>query len=167
MIADFLKRFSPPGMSLKQEKRLFITGITVFALYSTSFFGRYFIAYNHLFRTDHGKQILIDGAVISDFRSLLGYFFIVFGLAALCMLGFVIYRYAYYRQGSMSIYLMKRLPKRREIHLRAWVIPLTAVLIHAAAAFIILMLYFMFYMLVTPKGCLPPDQWRILWGLSK
>lgn len=166
MINNFLIKYSPPGMDLKPEKRVFIWGITLSVFYSTFYyFARYAEAYHKLYERVGGRLTLNINAVMPDFRALLGQSLVGFIALSVVMLGFMIYHYIYYRQGSRSIYLMRRLPKKSEMHKRALTLPIIAVLICLAAAFILLMIYFAVYMLVTPKACRMPDQWQILWRL--
>lgn len=167
MITEFLKKYSPPGMDLKQEKRFLFIGYICSAVYSLfDFLGNYAMAYDRLYDYIGGKPVLNINAVMTDFRLLIKFSFIGFGITALVMLGFIIYRYAYYRQGSMSIYLMKRLPRKTEIHKRALVLPFLAVFICLLTAFLLLLLYFAVYMLATPDVSLTPNQWQKLWRIS-
>ena len=166
MISNFLDRYSPPGMELKQEKRIFIWGIILSILYSVFYWAaKYVEAYNSLFVYQNGKHLLNVNAEMPYFRALLGHSFIGFAILSVIMLGFIVYHYIYYRQGSMSIYLMKRLPKKSELHIRALAIPVIVVVLCVIIAFLLLMIYFAIYMLVTPKACLLPNQWQILWRL--
>lgn len=165
MKTDFLKRNSPPGMSMKQELGFFLTGMIASLLDSFRFLLRYSFESQNLYEVIDRKRVLIKGAIMPDFITLLDRSLIGFGLVALCMIGFIIYHYAYYRQGSKSIYLMKRLPKRSELHRRALTVPLLAMLTSALTAFILLLLYFAIYMLATPAECLTPDQWQKIWRI--
>lgn len=166
MMSKFLSKNSPPGMELKVEIKTFAWGMVLSIFYSTFYyFSKYVEAYNELFEYMGGKLVLNVNAVMPNFRALLGHSFIGFLFLSVIMVGFIVYHYIYYRQGSMSIYLMKRLPKKYEIHKRALTLPMMVLLICAVTVFILLMTYFVFYMLATPKACLPPYQWQILWRL--
>lgn len=166
MINNFLSKYSPPAMDLKQEKRVFVWGMILSNIYSLLYyFTNYTDALRELYEYIYGKRVLNFNATMPNFRSLLGNSFIGFGIVSAIMIGFIIYRYAYYRQGSMSIYLMKRLPQKYEIHKRALTLPIIVMILCLINAFILLMIYFAVYMLVTPKPCLAPDQWQILWRL--
>lgn len=166
MISEFIKRYSPPGMELKQEKKLFIWGMILSILYSIFYWSANYIeAYNSLFVYKNGMLLLNVNAEMPNFRALLGHSFIGFAILSVIMFGFIVYHYIYYRQGSMSIYLMKRIPKKSELHIRALAIPVIVVVLCFITAFILLMIYFAIYMLVTPKACLLPNQWQNLWRL--
>ena len=141
MKMDFLKKLVPPGMEYKPEFRFYITGLVFSGLYSLSFFIRYFDARYALYDHYDYKSVLIDGVKIADFSSILGSALVGFGLLAVCMLGFIVYHYLYYRQGSKSIYLMKRLPSKIEIHKRAIALPLLAILGCLVMALTIMLIY--------------------------
>lgn len=155
-MSDFFKRNSPPGMDLKPEWCVFLIG-NIFSLLISfcDFMNRYTDARNQLFTYVIDRRELIEGAVIVPFRNLLGPLFSGFFFVICFMLGCVIYRYSYYRQDSMSIYLMKRLSDRKELHRRALILPALAILATLAAALVAVLLYFMIYLLATPRACLP------------
>jgi uncharacterized membrane protein YqhA len=88
-----------------------------------------------------------------------------FLILALCMLALIVYHYAYHYQGSKSIYLMKRLPNRWEMHRRCITLPLLAALICLIAAIAFLLIYFGIYMVFTPKECLTLGQWQKIWSV--
>ena len=131
---------------------------------SLSFFKHYFEARASLF-TEGESAHLIEGAVMTDFPSVLRFALIGFPFVAVCMLAFVIYHYSYFYQNGKSIYLMRRLPNKTELHKRAWTFPL---LLAAATLFIaicLLLFYFAFYRIATPNLCLSPYGWQKMWGL--
>ena len=100
-----------------------------------------------------------------DFVTLLGHYLIGFLLVALCMLAIVAYHYLYHRQGSKSIYTMRRLPDGMVLHRRCWTLPVLMALASLLAAFVLLMIYYAIYMFVTPDACLTPGQWQKLWSV--
>ena len=160
-IIEFCKRNSPPGIDLKQEYAVFIIGNTCSVVISLFAF---LLNYAHfraeLFTYVGTKRELIDGAIITPFYNLINFYFASFVFVALFMLGYVIYHYGYYRQDSMSIYLMKRLPKKSELHKRAWTVPCIAVLGTLVIAFATILFCYIIYFLATPKACLPYNVWR-------
>lgn len=161
---DFFKRNSPPGMDLKPQWRVFLIGNIVSLLISfCDFMKRYTDARNQLFTYVVDRRELIEGAVIVPFRNLLGTLFSSFFFVICFMLGCMIYHYSYYRRDSMSIYLMKRLPNRIELHRRALTLPALAILATLVAALVALLLYFMIYLLATPRACLPYAALREIW----
>ena len=161
---EFFKRNSPPGIDLKQEFRLFLIGNIASVIVSfLAFLDKYINARNNLFFYEIDKKILIDGAIIAPFSSLFSVYFSGFFLVACFLLGYVIHHYLYFRQDSMSIYLMKRLPDKRELHRRALTVPCLAALATIGVALSAILLYFIIYILATPKACLPYAALREIW----
>ena len=153
---EFLRRHSPPGIDLKQECHIFLIGNMASVLVSFfAFLDKYLDARRQLFTYENGIRERIEGAVMTPFHQLFSVYFSGFFLVAIVMLGFIIYHYAYYRQGSMSLYLMKRLPQKSERHRRALTLPCLAVLATAAVALVTILFYFIIYVLATPMACLP------------
>ncbi|MBQ2735899.1 MAG: hypothetical protein IJF26_00520 [Clostridia bacterium] len=161
---EFFKRNSPPGIDLKQEFRLFlICNIASVIVSFFAFLDKYINARNNLFFYEIDKKILIEGAIIAPFSSLLSVYFSVFFFVTCFMLGYIIPHYLYFRQDSMSIYLMKRLPNKRELHRRALTVPCLAALATIGVALSAILLYFIIYILATPKACLPYAALREIW----
>ena len=160
-LIEFCKRNSPPGIELKQEYTVFIIGnicsaiINIFAFLIT-----YSRQRNELFAYVGDKRMLIDGAVMTPFNNIINFNYALFVFVALFMIVYAFYHYAYFRQGSMSIYLMKRLPDKTEIHKRAWTVPLLLVFGTVAIAIATIIVCYIIYFLATPKACLPYIAWR-------
>lgn len=108
---------------------------------------------------------LKPGAVMPDFRDILGASLYGFFVLALAMAGLAFYYYIYHYQGSRSIYLMKRLPDKNELHKRCLTVPITVAALALVTAFIVILLYYCLYLYVTPEECLSPHQWQKLWNL--
>lgn len=163
-MVDFLKRNTPPGINLKQMYHVFLFCNIGSVLYSFfAFIGNYLEAREELFTYIGAERIRIAGAIIAPFHNLLTFCFSGFIISAIVMLCFILYHYIYYRQGSMSIYLMKRLPKKSEIHRRAFTVPSLAVLAVIAIAIATIMFYYLIYLIATPKACLPYAALREIW----
>ena len=163
---SWVTRHSPPGMELTFERRFTRVGFWVSLLYNLCFFVDYFHARSALYIRENGKRILLTDKTMPDFAELLGSYLWGFAILAVCMSGFVILRYAYYHQGSKSIYLMRRLPHRSERHRRAWLIPLCVVALCVLSALCLLLFEFAIYMLLTPDECRTAGQWEKIWRLS-
>ena len=155
-LIEYCKRNSPPGIDLKQEYAVFIIGNCCSAVLAVfSFLINYIKHRESLFAYVSTQRILIDGAVMTPFYKLNNYCFSGFFFVALFMLGYVIYHYMYFRHGSMSIYLMKRLPSKTEFLKRVWTVPLTAIICTLAIAVATLLFCYIVYFFATPKICLP------------
>ena len=161
----WLKKCTPPGIPLRGELSFLLLGNLCALLLSFGFLANYHTARMSLFDFIGGKRVLIEEAQIADFTELIHRTLWGFAVVALAMSGMILYHYFYYRQGSKSIYLMKRLPNPWERHLRALALPLAAILATVLLAVLIRFLYFVLYLLATPKECLPPQVWQQLWRL--
>ena len=158
---EFFKRNSPPGIDLKQEWRVFLIGNIVSVLISFfAFIDKYVDARNQLFVYEIDKKMLIEGAIIAPFSNLFSVYFSGFFLVACFLLGYVIHHYLYFRQDSMSIYLMKRLPDKRELHRRALTVPCLAVLATIGVALAAILFYFIIYILAKPHTADKPSGLR-------
>ena len=163
-MTEFLKRNSPPGIELKQEYHVWLIGNISAVLVSLfAFLNKYTDARNQLFTYATGTRERIEGAIITPFYNLFSIYFSGFIIISVVTLCFTIYHYAYFRQGSMSIYLMKRLPKKGELHRRAITIPCLSVLATLVIALLTIAFFFLIYILATPKACLPYAALRELW----
>ncbi len=160
-LIESFKRNSPPGLSLKQEYAVFVIGNIVSAVVSIfAFLLNYIRCRAELFEYVGDKRLIIVGAIIPPFYNLIDIYFSGFIFVALVLLSYVIYHYSYYRQGSMSVYLMRRLPNKIEMHKRAWTVPLLASIGTIAIAIAVILFCYIIYFLATPKACLPYNIWR-------
>ena len=159
-----IRRYSPPGMPLKAETATALACMIVSSLWSAyAFFEAYFWGRSFLFNVvgDPGGFYMIR--YITEFRSLVTGAFFPFAVTATAILLFIPFRYAYFRRGSNSVYLIKRLPESAPLAKRVLLVPFAELLLCGMLAFLLLTLYYAVYMLATPKECLPPDQWKLFW----
>jgi len=163
-VKEFLKRNLPPGMDPNPQKNLFIFGnISAFIISFFAFIVNYAEARQRLYMYLGGELTLNADATIGHFHSMLELFHGMYFLLIMFILGYIIYNYADYRRGSKSIYTMKRLPSVFERHRRALTVPLLSVAATVALAIAAAFLFFIIYVLATPKICLPHDVWGELW----
>lgn len=153
-----------PYIPIGRETSQFMTGgyiaLTVAACRSLGFIGNYLDAWNALFTrrmTGSFREVrtLIAGATIRPFGWVVQDCFTLFPVFWLFMAAEVLACYAYHRQGSMSIYLMRRLPDRWELHRRCWGRPLIFTGLSLLLILALTALYFAIYLLFTPAECLP------------
>ena len=159
-----MKRYSPPGMPLKAETAVFGVCMVLSVLWSVFWFlDEYFWDRSSLFSTigDPGGFYMIR--YMTEFRTLVQGRFIGFAVTAAIVLGFIVFRYAYLYRGSKSVYLIRRLPEKAPVLKRILLIPLAELLLCGIAAFLLLLMHYVIYITATPKECLPPDQWKLLW----
>ena len=137
------------------EKTVWGLGLGASLIYSGIFLVRFADACGELYEYQGMEQVLIEGARMERFRVLLDNGLAGFAITALVMLLFSIYHYLYHFQDSKSIYLMRRLPRRWELHRRCLTLPVAAAVLSLAAAVAMQGFYFGIYLVFTPKGCLP------------
>jgi len=154
-----LTKYAPPGQDIKQEKSFFVLGMCGAVIFSMGYLGRYARAWSRLYEWDDGTRIKLTGTMMPEFLSLLKNALVGFLILAVAMLGFIAYHYMYYYKDSKSIYLMKRLPDKLEIHRCCISIPLMAASASVVTAILMTFIYFLIYILFTPGECIIPGQW--------
>ncbi len=160
---QWIERLSPPGMKLRTERIVFWAGNGGATLWMLlGFLTRYARARGSLYVFTDGKRRLIEGAVLPSFWELMSLYPRGFFLVGVMLLSFVVWRYAYFRQGSRSDYLMRRLPRPGLRHKMAWCVPLWRVAVTAVLCLACGLLCLAVYLWATPEGCLPQDGWRNL-----
>lgn len=113
---SWLKAHIPLGISVERERVNLMLGLFLSALWAVvAYMGAYAMALSDLYTTKNGKRILLLDSRMADFGQVFRFvpagFLILIGL--LVAKGF--WFQAYHRQGSMSIYLMRRLPGPQRI----------------------------------------------------
>lgn len=101
------------------------------------------------------RRYLIPGAVIAPFSELLKGCLAGHWLLAAAMPAAAMVLYLFHYQNGRSIYTMKRLPDRWELWRRVGTLPLTMTLLSLLSAPVMTGVYYLLYVLATPKGCLP------------
>lgn len=159
-----LERFAPVGYDWRQELKYFAGGLIGAFVYSLRYVFRLRNDYINLYYISRttGERILRGDIMMRNFCDIIDNCLLAFPLVALVMALFAALHYVYHRRGSRSDYTMRRLPDRWEMHRRCLTIPVCAVLICLIAGFVMLLIYYGIYMLVTPEQCLTPGQWEKL-----
>ena len=153
-----LEKYAPPGIDFANQLKFCLIGLSAAFGWSVSYLAKYLTARANLYEYSMVGQGLREGAVITDFGQLvhegLDSFdgFLVFYIV---MLGLLVYHYLYYYQGSKSIYLMRRLPDRWEMHRRSVTLPFMAIMVGSLTELALWMLYYGIYLVCTPPQCLP------------
>lgn len=158
-----LSRFAPPGYNIQREFRFFIVGNLLSFGISLFYLIRLSGSINNLYEYNGTEKVLIASMAMPDFMEILGSTLIGFLLVSLCMLTMIFFRYGYHYQHSKSIYLMKRLPNRMELHKRCLCLPILGALLCILLLIILFFIYFGIYLIATPKQCLTPNQWQKIW----
>ena len=150
-----LKNYVPPGVNLIQEIKYYGIAMVISTLWAFTFLFRYFEERERLFVKRLGKLYLREGIMMPSFEILTENLFDVFYLTIIFTFIIVVYHYFYHYQGSKIIYLMKRLPNKRELHIRCWTLPMLGCVITIVFMTILKILFYLIYVLGTPSQCLP------------
>ena len=163
---NFLTKNAPPGVEILTQTNRYFAGLVGAVLWSMGFLFRYSSARNRLFYTNDGvDKYLKSEAMMPEFDYLMGSALLGVWVTLLILLICIVLNYHSFHQGSKSIYLMKRLPDPMELHRRCILLPVLGMAGCLAVREILVIVYFAVYMLATPEGCLPPDQWQKLWSV--
>lgn len=158
-----IHRLYPLGYELKIEFTVMILSLATSLLYSFTYLDKFYDYYGDLFEYIGNKRILLEYSKMEDFYIILDKSLVGFAGVILIALFFAVVHYTYHYSDSKSIYLMKRLPKKNELHIRCLTLPVIYIATSILAAFLLLLLYYFHYMSITPDECLTPDQWVKLW----
>lgn len=155
MRIDF-SRWVPLGLNGKKEAQWLAAGMGCAALAATiRFLGQYFNALDQLYRTvPGGGRILNPQAVMTDFPVLMVGCELGFLLVCLAMVVLSAYHYYYHTLGSRPIYLMRRLPRRWELHRRCLSLPAAGAVGSMAVLGGLSALFYLIYRFCTPAQCL-------------
>ena len=159
-----LSYYAPPGMVLKQEKKIFVIGMILSSLFSFLIFGIEFSdCLEKLYWKNGAERTVIPGAIMTNFVELFGEAFIGFKVVFALMIAAALMHYTYHFLESKSIYTMRRLPSVWELHRRCLTLPICGIIISLTTALLILLICYGFYVGLTPKECLLPGQWQKIW----
>ena len=155
------EKHTPPGFEYETELSIFFAALIISVLWSLSFFTRF----------SNVATYISEWRGIPYFYELLGNAFFCFPIAIALMLSSIAMNYAHYHSGSKSIYLMRRLPNKWELHRRCIEIPLASAAITLLTAIIIFFIYYLIYMLWINKHGYHPyanqlklllENWRVM-----
>ncbi|MBR5712920.1 MAG: hypothetical protein IKX54_04920 [Lachnospiraceae bacterium] len=155
----------PPGTNVAVECCVLGTTIGWMVIAGMSFISKFQQARENLY-DDFGNGVMIRNLdrEMPKLRSLVsgrlyGLLIVLLGCAAIAVGHYV----SYYRE-SKSIYVMKRVSSRAEIHVRCLAVPLITFAVALIIAFIMFRLYVWGYYYFSPEGSLPkqvdPSFWR-------
>lgn len=162
----FLTHYTPPGMHMRGEFAFFIIGTLLAFLYALGYLVRFADAKDALYRYPYGgRKILDPSAVMPDFERVFDCAWAGFFIVALCMTGYILYHYLYFYQNTKSIYLMRRLEQRWELHRRCLTAPLIGIGLSLAFAALCFVFAYLIYRYATPAVCLPEHAGMSLRGL--
>jgi len=174
IFAEFCGRNTPPGMYWERELKWLRGGmIASVSLTFIAFLVRCLITVGNLYESKwvpRGDGSFVKtgfglkyGAMMPPVTEVLDGNRTGFVLVAVVLVAFAVNHYRYYRQESMSVYLMKRLPDRWEYHRRNLALPVTSLVVLLVTMVLLELVCFGVYLLMTPAGCLPKGQWTVFW----
>lgn len=152
-----LGRYIPMGIEPEGERSLLLWSLGAGTVWSFFLFvSSYNEAYNNLFHhVGFGRTMLREGAVMPGLFEIMAGTETIFVLVCAAMPFWALYHYAYHYNGSKSIYLMRRLPERWELHRRCLAVPAVGAVSSMALQGLLGSLYYLIYILCTPRQCLP------------
>ena len=157
MKKNFIWNLVPPGTKARRELIWIIIGLTLSAALSLWFVFGYRTSYMALLyaRTAGERAGREFTYTMPKFARLLGGSLsgFVIMIAAMALLGLA-HRSSFY-SGSMSIYLMKRLPDKRTLLKCTWGMPAFGTALSVLTGLTILLIYLAVYYLATPAAWLP------------
>ena len=151
----WLEKYAPLGIDVSVELSGYIFGLVVATIQTWLFFYNYAQALGNLYTVRASKRVLIEGAIIQDFETLLKGVFVFATIMCVTTLLRAGYYYMYHYQGSKMMYLMRRLPDKWELHRRCLTLPITGAVLWMVWVWLLRMIYFAIYILCTPSQCLP------------
>jgi len=162
-----LAKYAPPGTDIRRELIYYAAFCFIFIFcFSLSFLFSYFSALNSLYMYDHGRRILIEGEKIQDINSLMRLRFAGYWEFAISCAIMAIVHYFSFINETKSIYVMKRLPDAKKLHVYCLTLPVLALLAGTILTALLMFAYAQIYFHVTPAECLPEftgfDIWRAL-----
>lgn len=173
-MANFVSHRVPPGYDWEKELS-WVRGALICAVIFGSFLFliRLGVGISNLYEqkwepAENGGYVstgivLKEDAVMREVSALLAQTRVGFALTGVLLVMMVVSHYRYYRQGSMSIYLMKRLPDKGEYHRRNFNFILVLAMVSLAVMVVMSLTHYGMYLLFTPKGCLPNGHGLNFW----
>ena len=168
---DWLASLLPPGYNRSEEKRNFYGTIIILFYSIVDFSKSYRTAYRLLCDPEIiDRQVLLPGAIMTDFVSVLGTNLQLYQWMAVVLLVIQVWsHYRYFKQGARADYTLRRLPQRHARFRYCWSLPLLEAAVSLLLMVVMLLIFYGYYMYLTPDVCLAPGQWQKLqqagWGI--
>ena len=147
-----LSSLAPPGADVKKELKWTVIAITASALRSLFFIRRYLQGYRYSMQC-YEYSVTYDvlfAEQMPPFGRLISGLFTGFWMVIIGMVILGVFHWRMHFGASRSIYLLRRLPDRKELIRRTIGMPLLGTVIDMAAAVILLLIYYLIYRYVTP-----------------
>ncbi|MDD6315436.1 MAG: hypothetical protein PUB63_00235 [Clostridia bacterium] len=157
-----LRALLPVGMDAKLINRWLLAAFIAAFLLSLGAPLQILSQRDHLFTVVGGVRVYQPGMMMPDYHALAPHWLVLFPAIALSMPLLSAWFYFQHWQDGRSIYTMRRLPDRWELHRRCLTVPVAAALLALLMGFGLLMLYYLFYLAAAPEGSVSPGQLHIL-----
>ena len=151
---QWLERCVPLDCDGETESKWILTGMVVSFLMNFRFLIAYLSARSRLFPYVNGRKVFWEGAKIEPFGSLLGFSLWGCLLGAAAMVVLAAWHYSVHYRGTKSIYTMRRLPDRWELHRRCLTVPALGAAAFLLEAALLWGIDFAIYRLATPAQAL-------------
>lgn len=165
-MTERLKRLAPPGTDLSKRLLEFWLWICCIAVFHLVFYAKLYSALDDLYYYRYGEKVMAEYTVMKPLGELLDHTLAGFLMAVLWQLFRIFSNYRSFYRESRSIYLMKRLPGKMELHRRCIGLPAVFIMGFMAIAALLTAFAFAVYFTKTPKQCLPTfmeiNLWRML-----
>lgn len=163
-MTDKIKKIIPVGINPQTEKFILIASFALSVCRALLFYLNYLNSYNYLFEFRDGQRILNEAKRMPYFCTLTEGCFDGFVISLFIFIFMIFIHYGYHYKDSKSIYTMKRLPQKSELHIRCLTVPLISIILCITLSFILILLFYHHYMTMTPPECLHPEnQWTMFW----
>ena len=151
-----LSRLVPLGLDGHNEGQWIGLGVIASGLCAVlNFANRYTDALDRLYRHGLGTKKLIPGAVMEPFSRLVMGCEVGACLMCLAMVFLAAYHYRYHFRDSKPVYLMRRLPKYWQLHMRCLGLPILGAAGAMALLGFLTVMFYLVYFFCTPAQCLP------------
>lgn len=151
------RRFMPLGSSLEKANTLFSVALLIGASEHILFYGRWKMQYDMI--KDNMKGVTLDSELMMPYfwdlqeYTYVGYIIAIFAVVLLQ----VYWNYAYYNKETKSVYVMKRLPDRKEYARTIWIAPVIQGIAIAAIMILHTVIDLCCYVVATPEQALHSD----------
>ncbi len=163
-MTDKIKKIIPVGMNANTEIFILISSFALSVCRALFFYLNYRSSYNYLFEFRDGQKILNEAKTMRDFCTITEGCFDGFVISLFIFIFMIFFHYGYHYKDSKSIYTMKRLPQKKELHIRCITLPSVSIMLCITLSVLLISLFYHHYMTMTPTECMPSgNQWQMFW----
>lgn len=161
-----LSRILPPGADTKATMKNVIIWLSFAAVFNIFVFTyRYYHAWENLYLNQIYRWVLRPDAQMPDFSALSQGSLLTYLTSLFLLAGTAVDNYRSFHAGSVSAYVMRRIPDAKELHVRCLTVPVCAATLMTAVIILLLFIERAVYVTFPPPQCLGDtgiDFFRIL-----